>query len=118
MIQKKNLVNSRIPKLSDSSRKFIPEKQRKAMNDPFVERIARTRTNKGKKISGGIVETRSQKSFKGQKAMLELEIHPDPAIDGGWAGRGTEGSENRRLANESTPLEQNQDFATSTGTLD
>ena len=36
---KMSLDKSRIPKLSDSSRKFIPEKQRKAMNDPFVERI-------------------------------------------------------------------------------
>ena len=36
---KTSLEKSRIPKLSDSSRKFIPEKQRKAMSDPFVERI-------------------------------------------------------------------------------
>ena len=33
-------------------------------------------------------------------------------------GHGSEGSENRRLASESTPAEQGQDFATSTGTLD
>ena len=59
-----SLDKSRIPKLSDSSRKFIPEKQRKTMIDPFVERIARTRTDKGKKVSGGMVETRSQKSRK------------------------------------------------------
>ena len=36
---KTSLEKSRIPKPSDSSRKFIPEKQRKAMSDPFVERI-------------------------------------------------------------------------------
>ena len=88
------------------------------MNDPFVERIARTRTNKGKKVSGGMVDTRSQKSSEEQKAMLEVEIHPDPAIDRNRAGRGTEGSGNRRLAGESTPVEQGQDFAISTGTLD
>ena len=57
-----SLDQSRIPELSDSSRKFIPEKQRKAMNDHFVERITRTRTDKEKKVSGRIVETRSQKS--------------------------------------------------------
>ena len=32
-----SLDKSRIPKLGDSSSKFIPEKQRKAMTDPFVE---------------------------------------------------------------------------------
>ena len=72
---------SRIPKLSESSRKFIPEKQRKAMNDPFVERITRNRTDKGKMVSGGMVETRSQKSSEGQKAMLEVEVHPNQAMD-------------------------------------
>ena len=76
-----SLDKSKTPKLSDSSRKFIPEKQRKAMNDPFVERVARTRTDKGKKVSGRMVETRSQKSSEEQKAMLEVEVHPEPAMD-------------------------------------
>ena len=58
------------------------------------------------KISGVMVETRSQKSSEGQKAMLEVEIPPDPATVESWAGRGTEGSGNRRLASESTPVEQ------------
>ena len=83
---------SRIPKLSDSSRKFIPKKQRKSMNDPFVERIARTRTTNMEKVSGIMVKTRSQKSSKGQKTMLEVEIHPNPALDENRTGRGTEGS--------------------------
>ena len=113
-----SLDKSRIPKLGDSSRKIIPEKQRKAMNDTFVERITRTLTDKGKKISGRMVETRSQKSSEGQKAMLEVEIHPDPAIDENRVGHGPEGRGNRRLASESSPVEQGQDFATSTGTLD
>ena len=86
-----SLDKSRIPKLSESSRKFIPEKQGKAMNHPFVERIARTRNNKRKKVSGGMVETRSQKSSGGQKATLEVEIHPDPALDESRAGRGRKG---------------------------
>ena len=88
------------------------------MNDPFVERIARTRNNKGKKISGGTVETRSQKSSEEQKATLEVDIHPDPALDENWTGRGTEGNGNRRLSCGYTPVEQGQGFATSTGTLD
>ena len=69
---KMSLDKSRTPKQNDSSRKLLPEKQRKAMNDPFVERIARARTDKGKKVSGGMVETRSQKSSEEQKAMLEM----------------------------------------------
>ena len=113
-----SLEKSRIPKLSDSSRKFIPEKQRKAMNDPFVERITRTRTDKGKTGSGRMVETRSQKSSEGQNAMSEVEVHPDQAMDENQERHGPEKRGNRRLASESTPVEQGQDFATSTGALD
>ena len=76
-----SLDKSRIPKLSDSSRKFIPENQRKAISDAFVERITRTRIDKGKKVSGGMVETRNQKSSEGQKAMFEVEVHPKPAMN-------------------------------------
>ena len=50
--------------------------------------------------------------------MLEVEVHPNPALDENRAGRGTEGNGNRRLASESTPVEQSHNFATSTGTLD
>ena len=113
-----SLDKSRIPKLGDSSRKFTPDKQRKALNDPFVEKIARTRTDKGKKVSGGMVETRSQKSSEGQNAMLEVEVHPDPAIDENRGGHGSEGRGNRGVASESTPVEQGQDFSTSDGTID
>ena len=86
-----SLDKSGIPKLSDSSRKFIPEKQRKAINDPFVERITRTRTDKGKKVSGRIVDFRSQKSSEGQKAKLEVEVHPDPAMDENQERHGPKG---------------------------
>ena len=44
------LDKSRIPKLSDSSGKFIPKKQAKLMNDPFGERTEKTRNKMGKKI--------------------------------------------------------------------
>ena len=63
----------------------------KATNDPFVERITRTRTDKGKKVSGRMVENRSQKSSEGQKARLELEVHPYPAVDENQEGHGSEG---------------------------
>ena len=109
---------SMITKQGHSSRKFIPEKQRKAMNYPLVERITRTRTDKGKKFSHIMVETRSQKSSEGYKARLEVEVHSDPAMDGNQKGHGPKGRGNRKLASESTPVEQGQDFATSTGTLD
>ena len=115
---KMTLDKSRIPKLCDSSRKFIPKKQRKSMNDSFVEKIAWTRNTNMENNLGAMVEMRSQKSSEGQKAKLEVEISPDPALDENRAGRGTEGSVNRRLEIESTPVEQGQDFATSTGTLD
>ena len=71
-----SLDNSKMPKRGNSSRRFIPEKQRKAMTDPFVERITRTRTYKGETVSGRMVETWSQKSSEEQKAMLEVEVHP------------------------------------------
>ena len=101
-----SLGKSRLPKLSDRSRKLTPKKQRKSMNDPFVETIARTRTTKMEKVSGVMVETRSRKHSEGQKAMLEVEIHPKPVLDENRTGRGTEGNANRRLPIESTPVEQ------------
>ena len=113
-----SLDKSRIPKLVDSSRKFIPEKQRKAMTDPFVERITRTRTDNGETVSGRMIETRCQKFSEERKAMLEVEIHLDQAMDENQEIHVPEGRRNRRLASESTPVEQGQHFATSTGTLD
>ena len=109
-----SLDKSRIPKRGNSSRKFIPEEQRKLMTDPFVERITRTRTGKRKMVSGRMVETRSQKSSEEQKAMLEVEVHPDQAMHENEEMHGPDGRGNRRLASESTPVEQGHDFATST----
>ena len=100
-----SLDKSKIPKLSDSCRKFIPEKQKKAMSDPFVERIARTRTDKGKKVSGGMIETRSQKSSEGQKAMLKVEVQPELTMNENREGHGLEARGNRRFASDSTPVE-------------
>ena len=50
--------------------------------------------------------------------MLEVEVHPDQAMHEKQEMHGPEGRGNRRLASESTPVEQGLDFATSTGTLD
>ena len=88
------------------------------MIDPFVERITRTRTDNRETVSGRMVETRSQNSSEKQKSMLEVDVHPDQAMDEDQELHGPEGRGNRRLASESTPVEQGQDFATSTGTLD
>ena len=63
-------------------------------------------------------ETRNQKSSEGQKAILEVEVHPEPVMDENRDGHGPTRRGNRRLASEYTPVEQDQDFATSTGTLD
>ena len=114
---KMSLDKSRIPKRGNSSRKFTPKQQRRALNDPFVKRIKRTRTDTGETVSGRMVETRSQKSSEERKAMLEVEVHPDQATNENQEIHGPEGRD-RRLASESTPVEQGQDFATSRGTLD
>ena len=50
--------------------------------------------------------------------MLEVEVHPEPAMDENRDEHGPEGRGNRRLASKSTPVVQGQDFATSAGTLD
>ena len=65
-----------------------------------------------------MVETWSQKSSEEPKAMLEVDVHPDLAMDENQDLHGTDGRGNRRLASESTPVEQGHNFATSTGALD
>ena len=65
----------------------------------------------GETVSGRMVGTRSQKSSEERKAMLEVEVHPDQAMDENQKIHGPEGRGNRRLASESTPVEQGQDFA-------
>ena len=77
-----------------------------------------TRNNKGNTVSGGMVGTRSQKASEEKGAMLEIEIHPNPALDENQAGRGREENGNKMLTSESFPVEQDHNFATSTRTLD
>ena len=111
-----SLDKSKIPKRGNSSGKCMPKKQRKTMTDPFVDRITRARTDKGETVSGRMVETRKQSSGE-RKAMLEVEVHTDQAMNENQDVHGPEGRD-RRLVSESTPVEQGHDFATSTGTLD
>ena len=112
-----SLDKTRIPKIGNSSRKFIPEEQRKKMTDPFVDWIKQARTDKGETVSGRMVETRSQKTSEERKELLEVEVNTDHAMNDNQEVHGLEGR-GRRLASESTPVEQGHDFATSTGTLD
>ena len=112
-----SLDKSRIPKRGNSSRKFIPKKQRKTMTDPFVDWIKRARTDKGDTVSGRMVETSSQKTSEEQNELLEVEVNTDHAMNDNQEVHGLEGR-GRRLASESTPVEQGHYFATSTGTLD
>ena len=79
--------------------------------------IKRARTDKGETVSGRMVETRSQKTSEERKEMLEVEVNTDQAMNDNQEVHGLEGR-GRRLASESTPVEQGQDFATSTETLD
>ena len=84
-----SLEKSRIPKISDNSKKFIPAKQKKSMNDPFVERITRTRTDKGdkrKKVCGRMIESRSQKSSEGQKTRMH-GVTEKPATSSSFSER-------------------------------
>ena len=68
----------------------MSKKRRKSKKDSFVERTEKSRNKKGKKFSGGMVETSSQKTSEGKKAILEVEIHMNPTLDDNWAGRGRE----------------------------
>ena len=61
---KMSLEKMRVLKLSDSSRNFIPKKQRKSRNDPFVEKTEGIRNKEGNQVSGRMVGTRSQKPQK------------------------------------------------------
>ena len=112
-----SLDKSRIPKRGNSSKKFIQKKQRKTMTDPFVDWIKPARTDKWETVSGRMVETRSQKTSEERKKMLEVEVKTDQAMNDNQEVHGLEGR-GRRLASESTPVEQGHVFATSTGTLD
>ena len=76
-----------------------------------MERVIRTRTDKGETVSSRMVETRSQKSAEEQKATLEVEVHPDQAMHENQELHDPDGRGNRRVASESTPLEQRQDSA-------
>ena len=112
-----SLDKSRIPKRGNSSRKFVPKKQRRTMTDPFVDWIKRARTDKGETVSGRMVKTRSQKTSEERKELLEVEVNTDHAMNDNQEVHGLEGR-GRGLASEPTPVEQGHDFATSTGTLD
>ena len=112
-----SLDKSRIPKRGNSSRKFIPGEQRKTMTDPFVDWIKRSRSDKEETVSGRMVETRSQKTSEERRELLEVEVNTDHTMNDNQGVNALEGR-GRRLASESTPVEQGHEFATSTGTLD
>ena len=46
------------------------------MKDPTVEKTENTRNKKWKKVSGGMVRTRSRKASKDKNPRLKVEIHP------------------------------------------
>ena len=83
-----SLDKSRIPKRGNSSRKFIPEKQRKTMTDPFVDWIKRSRSDKGETVSGRMVETRSQKTSEERKELLgQYGPYHDRQPGSKWTGK-------------------------------
>ena len=86
-----SLDKSRIPKRGNSSRKFIPEKQRKSMTDLFVDWIKQTRTDKGETVSGRMVKTRSQKTSEERKELLEVKTNTYHAMNDNQEVHGLEG---------------------------
>ena len=66
------------------------------MNSTFEERTEKTQKKKGKKASGGMVETRTQKASKNSKhkSWKKKSIR---TTDENWTGRRTERNGNRRL---------------------
>ena len=83
-----------------------------------MERTQKIRCKEGKKVSGGMDETRSQKVSEDKRLNLEVAIRRNPAQDENQAGLVTKKNGIRRKMKESTPLEEGRDFATSTGTID
>ena len=51
------------------------------MNDAFLEKTEETWNMKMKKFSSGMVEIRSQKNSGEERAVLELDLHPNSALD-------------------------------------
>ena len=88
------------------------------MKDPFVKRTQESQNKRGKKILGEMVEKRSQNVSEDKRTTLQVEVNLSSAHDEDLAERGTKGNGTRRPASECTPVEQEQDFATSTRTLD
>ena len=62
-----------------------------------MERTQKTRTKKERKISVGMVDTRSQKVSEDKITELEIDIHRNPAQDENQAERGTEKDGIRRI---------------------
>ena len=79
------------------------------MTDPFVDWIKRTRSDKEGTVSGRMVETRSQKTSEERRELLEVEVNTDHTMNDNQGVNGLEGR-GRRLASESTPVEQGHDF--------
>ena len=79
------------------------------MTDPFVDWIKRSRSDKRGTVSGRMVETRSQKTSEERKELLEVEVNMDHTTNDNQEVNGLEGR-GRRLASESTPVEQGHDL--------
>ena len=113
-----SIDKSRIPKLSDSSKKFVPKKQRNQWEIFRWKGPGRLSEQEKKNVSGVMVDTRSQEAWEDKRAKLEVQILMNPALDENRAGRAMEIIGNWRLTSKSTPVEQSHDFVTSTETLD
>ena len=75
-----SLDKSRISKRGNSSRKFIPEKQRRTMTDPFVDWIKLSRSDKGETVSGRMVTTTISKEANtpGQSKDFAIMTSSEP----------------------------------------
>ena len=78
------------------------------MSESFVERKKEAWNRKLKKGSVEVLKTRLQNVSEEKRTTLIVEVHRSLAYDEGPAERGNERNGTRLLANESTPVEQEQ----------
>ena len=65
-----------------------------------MERTQEARKKKGRKISGAMVKTRSQKVSQDKPTTLDVEIHRSASHDEDPVESGTEGEGTSRLASD------------------
>ena len=98
-----SLDKSRIPKLSDSSRKFIPEKQRKAMNDPFV--TSNERPTQDTHATGRCDSRNRSHASQGRNNLSDSDMRENPNPEPLSGGNDTQAGHSRDAISMATAFE-------------